>query len=459
MLQLPQPSEALSNITLRQFLNLTNNSEYADSVTEHWLRQTPPNPMVQYALAIIVFVVSVPSQICQILVIFAYLRTRRLRTPSNKLIVNLTVADFMLLFMCHFVSLQNVLGPMLGIWFGAIGCKVYAFITSTAALAEIWTLTLVSVDRCQAIFHPLETKKRMTSVQVHRYLAVIWTTATLFSIFPLIGWNHYLSEPYLLGCSFDSWDKSYNSRSYVIILTLLAWFVPLSIIASGYIRIIYSVKSNLFSPRQDNVISAEVDRARRIEMSLARMVFIILVIWVFAWTPYVVESMWIMFFDGLHLTPELAIAPSLCCKLSAALNAFIYGVRLPKFKKEIDKIICRKRFRLVLSATNISSENGRSMLKHDKSESGAVQLRSHPSILKKRTKSTETNTSATVQTNGETKTTLERRETKTSLIPASFDHKFEPQVLFTVTKENQVTIVINQREIHQHAEIVKSEMV
>ena len=68
-------------------------------------------------------------------------------------------------------------------------------------------------------------------------------------------------------------------------------------------------------------------------------------------------------------------------------------------------------------------------------------------------------TSATIQTNGETKTTLERRETKTSLIPATFDHTFEPQVLFTVTKENQVTIVINQREIHQHAEIVKSEMV
>ena len=61
------------------------------------------------------------------------------------------------------------------------------------------------------------------------------------------------------------------------------------------------------------------------------MVFIILVIWVFAWTPYVVESMWIMFFDGLYLTPELAIAPSLCCKLSAALNAFIYGVRYALF--------------------------------------------------------------------------------------------------------------------------------
>ena len=53
-------------------------------------------------------------------------------------------------------------------------------------------------------------------------------------------------------------------RPLVFILTFLAWFVPLSIIASGYIRIIYSVKSNLFSPRQDNVISAEIDRARRV---------------------------------------------------------------------------------------------------------------------------------------------------------------------------------------------------
>ena len=74
----------------------------------------------------------------------------------------------------------------------------------------------------------------------------------------------------------------------------------------------------------------------------------------------------------------------------------------------------------------------------------------------------QTNTSATIQTNGETKTTLERQETNTSLVPATFvtkNQKFEPQVLFTVTKENQVTIVINQREIHHHAEMVHSEMV
>ena len=63
----------------------------------------------------------------------------------------------------------------------------------------------------------------------------------------------------------------------------------------------------------------------QIEISLAKMVFIILIIWVFAWTPYVIQSMWIMCFDGSNLTPEMGIAPSLCCKLSAAFNAFLYG--------------------------------------------------------------------------------------------------------------------------------------
>ena len=60
--------------TLRQFLNLTSNSDYAKDVAEHWLSQSPPQPGIQYVLAIVVFAISVPSQVCQILVIFAYLR-------------------------------------------------------------------------------------------------------------------------------------------------------------------------------------------------------------------------------------------------------------------------------------------------------------------------------------------------------------------------------------------------
>ena len=92
------------------------------------------------------------------------------------------MADFMLLSMCHMVSLQNVLGPMMGLWFGPIACKVYGLIASTAALAEIWTLTMISVDRCQAIFHPLETKKRMTSIQVRNNYEITYSIGVFFQM-------------------------------------------------------------------------------------------------------------------------------------------------------------------------------------------------------------------------------------------------------------------------------------
>lgn len=80
--------------------------------------------------------------------------------------MSLTVADFIILSMCYCLLAQNVSPGESGSVFGVVGCKIYGCISTIAALAEIWTLTLVSVDRFQAIFHPLETKKRMSSVKV-----------------------------------------------------------------------------------------------------------------------------------------------------------------------------------------------------------------------------------------------------------------------------------------------------
>ena len=57
------------------------------------------------------------------------------------------------------------------------------------------------------------------------------------------------------------------------------------------------------------------------------MVFVILLVWLLAWTPYVILHCWIMFFETQTLSAEMAIAPSLCCKLSAAVNSLLYGVR------------------------------------------------------------------------------------------------------------------------------------
>ena len=65
----------------------------------------------------------------------------------------------------------------------------------------------------------------------------------------------------------------------------------------------------------------------QMEYSLAKMVGVILAVWTLAWTPYVVLSGWIILFGGEGLSPGLAIAPTLCCKISASANSLLYGVR------------------------------------------------------------------------------------------------------------------------------------
>ena len=96
--------------------------------------------------------------------IILFFRSRHMRTPTNKLLISLTLADFLLLFMCHSLTIQNVTGS--GPFLGTIGCDIYGTVASIAALAEIWSLALISIDRFQAIFHPLENEKRMKTAEV-----------------------------------------------------------------------------------------------------------------------------------------------------------------------------------------------------------------------------------------------------------------------------------------------------
>ena len=93
-----------------------------------------------------------------------FFRSRHMRTPTNKLLISLTAADFLLLFMCHSLTIQNITGS--GPFLGTLGCDIYGTVASIAALAEIWSLALISIDRFQAIFHPLENEKRMNAAEV-----------------------------------------------------------------------------------------------------------------------------------------------------------------------------------------------------------------------------------------------------------------------------------------------------
>ena len=92
--------------------------------------------------------------------------------------------------------------------------------------------------------------------------------AFIFSAFPLIGWGKLVSEvlidinisswgdeyysstifhntifiqSYFMGCVFDLFSTSLNTRSYVAVMFIIAWFIPLITITACYIGILLRV--------------------------------------------------------------------------------------------------------------------------------------------------------------------------------------------------------------------------
>ena len=155
-------SDGAENTSLHTFLNQTYPG-YIAVVPTIWLEQGQPIYGVQILFSVLFLVICIPGNISQLLVLLAYARCPELRTASNRLLISLLVADFILLGACYPGVYQIWRGAPI---FGILGCNAYGFVSSVAALAEIWSLSAVSFDRLQAIYHPLDAGRRIKTSQV-----------------------------------------------------------------------------------------------------------------------------------------------------------------------------------------------------------------------------------------------------------------------------------------------------
>ena len=53
----------------------------------------------------------------------------------------------------------------------------------------------------------------------------------------------YIFQSYFMGCAFDMFSTSWTARSYVLVLFIVCWFIPLIVIIASYCGIIMRVRS------------------------------------------------------------------------------------------------------------------------------------------------------------------------------------------------------------------------
>ncbi|XP_064487727.1 5-hydroxytryptamine receptor 1-like [Ornithodoros turicata] len=170
---------------------------------------------------------------------------RRLRHPSNHLLVSLAVSDLCVALLVMPLALHF---EVAGRWdLGPTVCDMWVSFDVTSCTASILNLCMISVDRYLAITRPLTYGVRRTARRIWSCIGAVWLLSCLISVPPLLvlGNEHGTAHaPTCLVC---------QSVGYQLYATLGAFYIPLIVMIALYYKIYVAAKRVVDAERQAQV--------------------------------------------------------------------------------------------------------------------------------------------------------------------------------------------------------------
>ncbi|XP_068207444.1 rhodopsin, GQ-coupled-like [Palaemon carinicauda] len=325
-----------------------NNSErFIAEYNLSWARDlgVPPEWLINHARAnipgelhlVVAFILSAIGLLGtagNAVVLWVFTRFRRLRSPANTFIVNLSASDLItsvLHSMAAYSSFQHR-------WaFGRLGCSLYGGGVGLLGLVSIVTLTLIAVERFIVIRTSSATSKwRINRRTARKIIFLIWIYCAALSLPPFFGWSSYIPEGLLTSCSWDYISQEPSNRAYYIYLLVGGFVIPVGGIILCYSYILFA----LFKHSRI-LVSRALPRsapARRNDLRTAQMVLTLILLFIISWSPYATVSLIGQFGDVRVLTPWVTTLPALFAKASVIYNPIVYGMSHPHFRSSLQHL-------------------------------------------------------------------------------------------------------------------------
>ncbi|KAG8223580.1 hypothetical protein J437_LFUL003045, partial [Ladona fulva] len=172
---------------------------------------------------------------------------------------------------------------------------------------------VLSFERYVMISKPFQSR-RLSQKGAVALIGVIWVYAFLLTAPPLFGWGDYVHESANISCSVNWESKTMSATTYIIFLFAMGLVVPVFVICFSYLNIIWTMKKN----------AVAMGRVTKAECRVTIMVFVMIVAFLVAWTPYSVLALLVAFGDASLISPGVAVVPALMAKSSICYNPVIY---------------------------------------------------------------------------------------------------------------------------------------
>ncbi|OWF52575.1 melatonin receptor type 1A-like [Mizuhopecten yessoensis] len=323
---------------------------YGNYTADEFLSRPLEHSPVQSILFLLALSISsVTGLIGNILVIGAVIVSRRLRTTGNMFIVNLAVADIIIVTIVEPFNILGVIdGPeffVRNVWW----CHTLSVVCVMSCSSSMMNLAAISVNRYIMINKNHYYNQIFTKNKTFLLCVLVWFLAFLIELPNLTGWGGHTFDLKTLGCSFDR----LISLSYTIFLSVMALWLPLLVIMFCYLNIYFYVKKSRKQMEKQMKKQTKKEKKKtkrqRDNVNLARTFFIVFLTFLICWTPYDLT----LFFDRGDRWPSWLYTVFLQIgHFNSSLNSILYGATNRNFrdgyKQFLQKVCCSCKFRVMV---------------------------------------------------------------------------------------------------------------
>ncbi|KAJ8356033.1 hypothetical protein SKAU_G00188270 [Synaphobranchus kaupii] len=302
---------------------------------------TPLQVFFLFAIVVILLVSLLGNAVVCLMVY----RRSAMRSAINILLASLAFGDMMLAVLNMPFALVSVLTTR---WiFGDALCRVSAMFFWLFVIEGVAVLLIISIDRFLII---VQKQDKLSPYRAKVLIGVSWVLSLCFS-FPLAVGQPRLQIPSRAPqCVFGhSTDPGY--RAYVVIIALVAFFVPFTVMLYTFMGILGTVRHNAIRIHSypDSICLSQASKLGlmslqrpfqfNIDLSFKTRAFttilILFSVFTVCWAPFATYSLVSTFSRSFyHRASFFEISTWLLwlCYLKSALNPLIYYWRIKKFR-------------------------------------------------------------------------------------------------------------------------------
>ncbi|CAM4540841.1 unnamed protein product [Lepidochelys olivacea] len=254
------------------------------------------------------------------LVIFVILRYAKMKTATNIYLLNLAIADELLMLSIPFVAASAALHH----WpFGRALCRTVLGVDGLNMFTSVFCLTVLSLDRYIAVVHPLRAATYRRPRVAKMVNGGVWLLSLLVaSPIPIFAGTASTHDGRAVACNL-LWPSPAWAAAFVVYTTLLGFLLPVLAMGLCYLPIVGKMRA----------VAQQVgwQQWRHSEGKLTRLALIVVAMFMVCWMPFHVVQLVNLLLPG-HLDATVNSASLVLSYSNSCANPILYGFLSDNFR-------------------------------------------------------------------------------------------------------------------------------